>query len=207
MATYQLHCFGESGNAYKAALMLALSGADWEPVHVRFFDGETRSAAFRRDVNGMGEVPVLVHGDIKIAQSAVILEYLAEQTGRFGPRDAAERREILSWLFFDNHKFTAYTATLRFLHGLMGEENEVTAWLRGRAASAWKVVDTHLATRTFMVGERASIADISLAGYIYYPEATGIDRAKFPAIAAWAERVKALPGWKHPYDLMARAKA
>ena len=59
MADYQLYCFAQSGNSYKAALMLALTGARWQPIFVDFFRGETRSAQYRQNVNEMGEVPVL----------------------------------------------------------------------------------------------------------------------------------------------------
>ena len=114
MPEYTLHCFAQSGNAYKPALALQLAGADWAPRFVDFFSGETRTSAYRA-INVMGEVPVLEHGELRLAQSGVILEYLAETLGRFGPADATERREVLRWLLFDNHKLTSYTATCRFL--------------------------------------------------------------------------------------------
>ena len=70
MPEYQLYCFAQSGNAYRAALMLNLIKADWKPVYVDFFkSGETRSAKYRAEVNEMGEVPVLVHGGKKLTQS------------------------------------------------------------------------------------------------------------------------------------------
>ena len=106
MAEYRLHCFAQSGNAYKAALMLQLSGADWEPRFVDYFNGETRTPEFRA-VNVMGEVPLLEHGALRLAQSGVILDYLAKQLGRFGPENENDRREILRWLLFDNHKLTS----------------------------------------------------------------------------------------------------
>ena len=87
MPEYQLYCFAQSGNAYRAALMLNLIGADWKPVYVDFFKGgETRTPKYRAEVNEMGEVPVLVHGDKKLTQSGVILTYLAERSGKFKPR-------------------------------------------------------------------------------------------------------------------------
>ncbi|HEU0203750.1 MAG TPA: glutathione S-transferase, partial [Burkholderiaceae bacterium] len=61
MAEYTLYCFAQSGNAYKPALMLALSGADWQPRWVDFFNGETRAPEYRANINEMGEVPVLEH--------------------------------------------------------------------------------------------------------------------------------------------------
>jgi len=54
-----------------------------------------------------------------------------------------------------------------------------------------------------MVGNRPTIADFSLAGYVFYTEPTGIDRAaEFPQVEAWVQRIAALPGWHGPWDLM-----
>jgi glutathione S-transferase len=78
----------------------------------------------------------------------------------------------------------------------------VTEFLRGRALGAWRIVEKHLARHPFMVGGEPTVADFSLAGYVYYSEETGIDRQAFPNINAWADRIKALPGWKHPHELM-----
>ena len=92
--TIKLHCFGESGNAYKAALALELSGLDWEPVFVDFFGGETRSPEFRAKVNEMGEAPVLVDGDFKLTQSGAIQQYISEKSGKFGGT-GTEKYEVL----------------------------------------------------------------------------------------------------------------
>jgi|SRR5581483_6786774 len=204
MAEYRLHCMKESGNANKVAMMLALSGADWQPVWVDYFNGATRSDAFKGELNEMGEVPVLDHGAKRLTQSGVILHYLAEQTGKFGGRNADENREILRWILFDNHKFTSYYATLRFLFGLQESgETPVVEFLRTRARGAYGIVNKHLAGRDFLLGDRPTIADFSLAGYAFYSEPTGIDRKQeFPNVDAWAARIAGLPGWKHPYELM-----
>lgn len=199
----QLYCFAQSGNAYRAALMLQLCDVPWVPVFVDYFNGETRTAAFRAHVNEMGEVPVLADGDLKLSQSGVILDYLARKTGHFLPEDEAERREALRWMLFDNHKFTSYFATLRFMVGLCGQpEGEVTAFLRQRALAAHAVVDAHLAGRDFLLGAVPTIADVSLAGYVYYPERAGVELSQFPHVARWAARLAELPGWVHPYELM-----
>jgi len=203
MAAYQLYCMRESGNSYKAALMLQLAGCDWTPVWVDYFNGATREDSFRHELNELGEVPVLVHGNKKLTQSGVILTYLAEKTGKFGGRNEEEKLEILRWMLFDNHKFTSYFATLRFLVGLQKSgETPVTEFLRGRAVSAFGLVDKHLASRDFLLGDRLTIADLSLAGYFFYDEPTGIDRTQFPHLKAWASRIAAQKGWKHPYELM-----
>ena len=207
MATYQLYCFGESGNAYKAALMLELCKADWQPIFVDFFNGQTRAPEYRTQVNEMGEVPVLVHGARKISQSGVILDYLAEQTGKFGPGNADERREILRWMLFDNHKFTSYLATLRFMISLAKTgETPVTEFLRQRVGNAMKIVDSHLAGQPFLIGSRATIADFSLCGYMFYGAEIPLQLEPYPHLLSWMERIRSLPGWKHPYDLMPRSK-
>ncbi len=203
MPVYRLHCFAASGNAYKAALMLNLSGCDWQPVFVDYFGGETRSEKFRAEVNELGEIPVLDHAGKRLTQTGVILTYLAGQTGKFGGRDEDEKLEILRWILFDNHKFTSYYATLRFLVGLQKTgETPVTEFLRARATTAFGIVEKHLAKQQFLVGGRPTIADLSLAGYMYYPEETGMKWSDFPNIEAWKKRIAALPGWVEPYKLM-----
>ena len=202
MAEFVLHCFAQSGHAYKPALMLELSGADWAPRHVDYFGGETRTPAYRA-INVMGEVPVLEHRGRSLSQSGVILDYLASTLGRFGASDDDERREILRWILFDNHKLTSYVATLRFmLQFARTGETPVTEWLRGRANSALKVLDAHLSGRRFAVGDAPTIADLSMCGYLYWFDEFGIDQGTFPAVGAWLQRIRALPGWVHPYELM-----
>ena len=205
MTNFKLYCFGESGNAYKAALMLQACGVAWEPVFVDFFNGETRSDAFRRDVNIMGEVPVLKHEGRTYSQSGVILDYLAEVTRKFGAKSEDERREILRWMLFDNHKLTASIASLRYLVTLTKKpEGEVTEYLRKRALGALAVVNAHLADKGFIMGKRATIADFSLCGYLFYGDELPFDLEQHTHVMNWLDRIRALPGWKHPYDLMPR---
>jgi len=206
MAEYTLYCLAESGNSYKAALMLALTRLDWEPRLVDFFNGETRSEAYRHDVNAMGEVPVLVHGKLKLTQSGVILDYLAEQTHRFSAKSEDERREIWRWILFDNHKLTSYIATLRFfLRFAGGGEPKVVEFLTARAQSALKIVDGELGKRDFIIGKRATIADLSMCGYLYFEDELGFSLSPYSNVRHWLDRIASLPGWKHPYDLMPRA--
>lgn len=205
MPEYQLYCFAQSGNSYKVALYLNLIGADWKPIPVDFFAGETRSPEYRANINEMGEAPVLLHNGKKLTQSGVILTYLSDLTEKFKPQNEDERLEVLRWILFDNHKVTNFMATHRFFHSLAkGANPAVVEFLRGRALSNLKIVDLHLAKQPYLVGDRPTIADISVAGYVYYPpEEHGFDIGKdFPNIHAWRERIKALPGWKHPYELM-----
>ncbi len=206
MAKYKLHCFGASGNAYKVALYLNCAGLDWEPAEVDFFNGQTRDAVWRADINAMGEAPVLEVGGRKFAQSGAILTWLAETTGRFSPSTADQRIEALRWMFFDNHKFTSYLATHRFLFSVAppGTDPAVVAFFKARADAAYSIADKHLSAHPFVAGAQPTIADFSMAGYVFYPaDETGIDIAKsYPGIDDWRGRIMALDGWKDPYDLM-----
>ncbi len=202
--TMKLYCFGESGNAYKAALALTLSGSEWEPVYVDFFNGEARSPAFRA-INEMGEVPVLVDGDTTLTQSGVILDYISSKTGKLGGKSAAERREILRWLFWDNHKLSGHIGTARFLANFLPEDKRpagVIPFLQGRLKAAYTVLNQHLEGRNWIAGQAITIADLSCCGYLYYPEPYGFERAEWPNIDAWLTRIAAQPGWKPPYDMM-----
>jgi glutathione S-transferase len=206
MAEFKLHCFAQSGNAYKVALTMSCAGLAWEPVFVDFFKGATRDPAWRGATNAMGEVPVLEHAGKRMTQSGVILDYLSGMTGKFGARNDDERRDIWRWILFDNHKFTSYFATYRFLRALAPQAPDpaVLAFLKARADAAFSVVETHLAREPYMVAGRPTIADFSLAGYMFYPiEEHGYDfPSSHPSIYAWTRRMAALDGWKDPYALM-----
>jgi glutathione S-transferase len=204
MARYRLHCTGASGNSYKVALYLNCAGLDWEPVGVDFAGGQTRDPGWRTSTNAMGEVPVLEFDGQLMSQSGTILMWLSETVGKFAPPDE-QRFEALRWLLFDNHKFTGNYAVHRLHNAFTPEPNPaILAFLRARAEAAFAIVDKHLAERAFVLGDRMTIVDFSMAGYIYYPpEETGFDIERaFPAIHAWRKRVAALPGWKPPYELM-----
>ena len=202
MAEYVLHCFAQSGNAYKAALMLELAGADWAPRHVDYFGGETQTPRYRA-INVMGEVPVLEHRGLRLSQSGVILDYLATRLGKFGPADEDERREILRWLLFDNHKFTSYTATYRYLRTFAADADAaVIAEFGKRARTAWGILDAHLQGRRYVAADRLTIADLSLCGYVFWPEEIGVDWDRYPHLRDWIERLRSEPRWKHPYQLM-----
>lgn len=201
--TLQLHCFGESGNSYKAALALELSGLEWEPIFVDFFNGASRSDAYRA-LNPMGEAPLLVDGDRKVSQSGVIQQYISDKTGRFaGMGDA--HYDVLRWVLWDNHKLSSMAGMTRFLMNFLPEEKrpaEVIAFNQGRLAAAYGVLNAHLDGRDWIVGDDITNADLSCCGYLFYPEPFGFERADWPNIDRWLKNIQTLPGWKAPYDLM-----
>ena len=199
---YKLHCVAQSGNAYKVALMLNLCEADWEPVFVDFFNGGHLSDDFK-ELNSFAEVPVLEAGELALSQSGVILDYLADAFELFDAANVPEHREIWRWILFDNHKLTGSVSTLRFLRTFAKTgETAVTEFLSARANRALSVLNNRLIESEFVVGDKPTIADISLCGYLFWPEEIGVDWADYPGIGSWLDRLSALPGWVHPYELM-----
>jgi glutathione S-transferase len=199
--TAKLYCFGESGNAYKAALTMALTGYDWAPVYVDFFNGGARTPEFLA-INEMGEAPVFVEGDLTLTQSCVIQLHVAEKTGQMMQGD---RNEILRWMFWDAQKGSGQQGVLRFLKNFLPEEKrpeQAINFVSARVTTALGVLERHLAGRDWMVGDGVTLADTACCGYLYYPEPFGFERDKFPNISNWLDRISALPGWKHPYEMM-----
>jgi glutathione S-transferase len=205
MPAYRLHYFPESGNSYKLALMLTLCGETFEGVWTDFAGGATRTVEWRRDVNPMGEIPVLEIDGKRFTQTAPLLLRLSEQYGRFGGQSEDEKFELLPWLFWDNHKLTGYMATYRFMRTFTSSPDEhVLKHFRRRLDDFLSILETHLKTNAFAIGTRPTVADISMMAYLHYPaDEHGFDFVtSHPAIAAWIGRMAQLPGWKSAYDLL-----
>ena len=205
MARYRLHYFPESGNSYKLALMLTLCGQAFEPVWTDFGAGVTRTAEWRQSVNAMGEIPVLEEDGRRLTQTAPILLNLAKHYGRFGAADEREQFEILRWLFWDNQKLSGFMAVYRFRRAFTPNPNaQVQTYLQARVDDFLGIVERQVAERPFIVGDRPTVADLSMCGYLLFPpEESGYDlAARFPLVHAWLTRIAALPGWQAPYDLL-----
>lgn len=199
----KLYCFAQSGNAYKVANYLNVTSTLWTAQFVDFFKGESRSPAYQA-INEMGEVPVLVDGNLTLSQSGVILDYLVEKTGKYSPAKGDER-EVLRWILWDNHKGSSQFGMTRFINNFLPEKHrnaDVIAFSIGRCQAALAVLNTHLDSRDWMVGSTPTAADFSCSSYLFYDEPFGMDREKFPHIEAWLENIRQLPNWKHPYELM-----
>jgi glutathione S-transferase len=203
---YRLHCFCQSGNCFKVAFFLRALKQPYETAYVDYLSGLTREPGWRDRTNDMGEVPVLEDGKRRLTQSGAILTYLADKHDAYRGTSADERLDVLRWLLFDNHKFTSYFGSYRFARSFAPTPPDpaVMAWLKGRIDSAYAIVEKHLSTRQYLVGSAPTIADFSLSGYSFYPvEESGLDvAARFPSIAAWVERMRALPGWAPPYEVL-----
>lgn len=205
MPDYKLHYFPESGNSYKLALMLTLCGQRFEPVWTDFGSGVTFTDEWRRTVNPMGEIPVLSEDGVTLTQTAPILLRLARRFDRFGPKDDTQEFEILRWLFWDNQKLSGHLAAYRYRRAFLEHSNpDVMRYLKSRVDDFLKILEAELRERPFVAGTEPTIADLSMVGYLSFPKhEAGYDlEITHPAIAAWLGRIKSLPGWQGPYDLL-----
>lgn len=198
-----LHCFGESGNSYKAALTLELSGLEWIPEKVDFFNGAARTPEFK-SLNILGEAPVMVDGTIILSQSGAIQQYVSDKSGKLGG-SPQEKYEILRWILFDNHKLSSQAGNTRFMMNFLPEKHrneQVIQFMQGRLKAAYHSLDTALHGKDWLVGEHMTIADIANCGYLFYSEPFGFNRKQWINIDRWLSNIEETPGWKHPYDLM-----
>jgi glutathione S-transferase len=191
----RLYDYFESGNAYKVRLLLSQLGVPFERVHLDILRGETRSPEFRAR-NPNHRVPLVEWPDGRtLAESNAILFHLAEGT-RYLPRDPFERAQVLQWMFFEQYSHEPYIAVVRFWHfsgELEAHRAELPARME-RGHHALAVMQSHLATRAYFVGERYSIADIALYAYTHVADEGGFELAAYPAIRAWIARVRREPG-------------
>ena len=185
----------DSGNSYKIRLLLTQLGLAFERIDIDLVGGETRTARFRAR-NPLGQTPFVEIGDgRRLAESSAILWHFAEGTA-FLPPDAWTRAQILQWMSFEQYRLEPNIGTPRFWITRLGLAERRRAEIEhkleaGRAAL--QILDRHLANRAFAVDERYTIADIALYGYTHLAEEAGYRRDDYPAIAAWAARVRSEP--------------
>jgi glutathione S-transferase len=185
----------KSGNCYKVKLLLDQLETPHEWLHVDILKKQTRTAEFLAR-NPNGRIPVLEFEDGGcLAESNAILHYLAEGSPLL-PTDRRAHAEVLQWLFFEQYSHEPYIATSRYIVLYLGRPPEYEQKLAEKSApgyAALKVMEQHLAGRSFLVGENYTIADIGLYAYTHVAHEGGFDLSEFPAIRRWLERVRKQP--------------
>jgi glutathione S-transferase len=203
-ARYTLHGSFRSGPTYKVGLMLSLAGEPFDYVHVNMREGEHKTPAYMARQR-YGQVPLLIDNSNGrgLCQSASILEYLADRTGKFGGGSLEERIEAREWMFWEFDRLAPNIYRPRAAKaGFRQFDPAVLAQYEADGAAALKALDTHLAGRTWLVGEGPTIADIDVYGVVRYAPEGGYDLDAFPNVSAWKSRVEALPGFGDPGALL-----
>jgi glutathione S-transferase len=204
----RLYDYDASGNCYKVRLLLALLDVPYERVPIDIFAGDTLTDEYAA-LNPLRETPVLELDDgAVVTQSNAILWYLAEGTP-FLPDTRLGRAYVAQWLSFEQERVMSGIGSTRF-RVLTGRNPELAAARFPVGEGALEVLEGHLAGREFLVGERCTIADVSVFGYTHVAGDAGYEMSRYPAVGAWVERIRALPGFVDdlvPYPANARAGA
>jgi glutathione S-transferase len=189
-----------SSSSYKPMLYLALAQLPFSFRTVNLKIGVQKEAEYLA-VNRWGVVPSLKHKGLTILQSNVILDYLARETGHFEGKTEQAKWDARSWLSWEADHITAvarvrHSARFRKMH------DEVIAEFRPRAEAALSFVDKTVTDQPFLVGDYPTIADIGCWGRMVFMAEGGFEITNWPHLEAWAARIKAMPGFALPYDLI-----
>jgi len=184
-----------SGNCYKVRLLAAQLGFPLELHELSVVDRSNRAEVLG-DLNPARRVPTLVLDDGRpLAESNAILWYLGDGT-EYVPDDRYERSQVLQWQFFEQYQHEPSIAVVRFLIAYSGEAEKHAERIREQTANGYVALDAmerHLEGRAYLVGERYTVADISLYAYTHVAHEGGFDLGPYPAIGAWLERIAGQP--------------
>jgi glutathione S-transferase len=189
----RLYDYDASGNCFKVRLLLALLGMEYERVPVDIFGGDTLTPEFGR-LNPLRETPVLELDDGNVlTQSNAILWYLAEGT-RYLPQTAFERGEVVQWLSFEQERVMSGIGSARF-RIVTGRDTGVVPARLELGRSALETLERRLDWRRYLVGDRCSIADVSIYAYAHVAPDAGYALSEYPGVSRWLELVQAEPGF------------
>jgi len=192
----RLYDYLPSGNGYKVRLLLTQLGVSFERIELNIVKGETRTKEFLRKFPN-GRIPAVELDDGKLLfESNAIILYFAEGT-TFIPADRFQRAQVFQWLFFEQYSHEPYIASVRYLVTYPevpdARRTILETMMRPRGYDALGVMEGHLKSREWFVGERYSVADIALYAYTRVAGEGGFDLAGYPAIRAWLDRVQSQP--------------
>ncbi|NJK55878.1 MAG: glutathione S-transferase family protein [Pleurocapsa sp. SU_5_0] len=192
---YKLYDFLPSGNGYKVRLLLTQLQIPFELIKLNILAGETRTPEFLAK-NSNGKIPLLeIDSNIFISESNAILYYLSQDTAYFA-QDKYEQAQVMQWLFFEQYSHEPNIATPRFWITELKQADKYQKEIeqkRKLGYAALNVMEQHLKTHNFFVGEKYTIADIGLYAYTHVAEEGGFALTKFTAILDWLKRIKSQP--------------
>lgn len=198
-----LYCHRESGHSYKVALALTLMNVDFEQRAVDLnLPRDERPDAFRR-ASLFGEVPALVDEDgLAITQSNAILDHVARRYGKLDGTTPATQTRVREWLAWEANRIAMSLPHLRFSRRFTPADDVLEAYWTERMKADLARLDRAFGESAFLVGDAPTIADISCCGYLFWADQADVDLAPWPAVAAWLDRIRSLPRFKAPYDLL-----
>jgi len=189
-----------SSSSYKPMLFLALARLPFSFRTVNLKTG-AQHLPTHLAINRYAQVPVLQHRGLSIVQSNVILDYLARVTGAFEGVREQDRWQAREWLSWEADAITN-VARVRHFSRFRSVDPVVMAHFRPLADAALSFIDRALQGRAWLVGDSCTIADIGCWGRMVFMAEGGIDIGRWRNVEAWSNRLKAMPGFALPYDLI-----
>ena len=198
-----LYCHRESGHSYKVALALTLMNIPFEqrPVDLNL-PREQRPADFR-STSMFGEVPALIDEDgLAVCQSNAILDHIARRHGQLDGKTPAAQTRVREWLAWEANRIAMSLPHLRFSRRFTPAGEALETYWTGRMRADLDRLDHALGENPYLAGATPTVADISCAGYLFWADQADVDLAPWPLVVAWLERIRSLPRWQAPYDLL-----
>lgn len=179
-----------SGNCLKVKWTADFLGLSYDWIETNVLAGESRTPAFLA-MNPAGQVPAVILDDGRpLAQSNAIILHLAEGSILI-PTDAYDRARMLEWMFWEQYSHEPYVAVARFQVKYLGKSvDTLEPRLVERGAAALQRMEQALAGSPFLVGDRASLADVALVAYTRVCHEGGFNLDVYPAVKAWVGRVE-----------------
>ncbi len=197
-----IHDNTESGNAYKARLLLSQLGLEYKTIQYDVVNAETRTPEYLANINENGRIPVVEFEDGRcLAESNAILYYFAQDTAFF-PTDKWQQAQVMQWLFFEQYSHEPFVAVAKYILTMLPEDTPRRAdlpTLHKNGYVALQILENRLASHDFLVGDHYSIADIALFAYTHKAEMGDFDLSRFPAILSWISRIEQTPGFVTMY--------
>ncbi|XDD43045.1 glutathione S-transferase family protein [Leptospira sp. WS60.C2] len=182
----------QSGNCYKLQLVASFLNISYEWIELDIKNGDTKTESFLK-LNPNGKIPILLLDDGKVlSESNAILNFLAEGS-ELVPKDSFEKAKVLQWQFFEQYSHEPYIAVARFIQHYLGIPEERKVEYESKRSGGYKalrVMEIQLEKTPFLIGERLTVADISLFAYTHVAHEGGFDLSEYPKIREWIQRIQ-----------------
>jgi len=209
---FTLHGSPHSMPTYKVALTLSLARQPFQFSYVSYQKEMHKTPAFRA-LSRWGQVPVLQDDGEVFLQSAAIIEHLSHTLSVFEGETEFEKRAVREWLYWDADVlfppiFNCYGVRLGQQKLLpIHVDAPIIAYHRERAERALDLFNGFLESRDFLCSKQPTIADIACCGDIAFAEICEFDLSDLNNVEAWSKRMRALPGFQEPFDLLSMEDA
>jgi glutathione S-transferase len=199
MSNLTLYGAPDSGHSFKVALTLRLLELPYAYRRVELSQPRAERPEDFRLASPYGEVPVLVIDGRPLAQSNAILLHLARTTGRLGGGDLDQ---VTQWLFWEANRIGLSLPNYRLYKRFFPAPPDVIAWLADRLEADLTRLDEALSERPWLLGEAMTVVDVACSAYLAFHDQIDLDLARWPRLQAWFDRIRALPEWSHPYEVL-----